>query len=415
MPPQTRLRAASKSATPGSIKQARAVVSPSKRIKTEQSTSTLPEGKSPIKRKTKTVVKQALLEPVPPPPRWKETYGLIEEQRKTFIAPVDTMGCDKAGDAPETSHLIERSERDRRLSCLVSLMLSSQTKDEVTAQATLNLRLHLKNSLTVDSLREATVEEIAECIKKVGFWNKKAQFIKLMADDLFLKHDSDVPKTLDELVALKGVGPKMAFLALSNAWSINLGIGVDTHVHRISNRLGWVKTNDPEGTRINLESWLPKHLYQDINHLLVGFGQVICLPIGPKCEDCYVGKIGGLCPSSKIESNLTKLRRVKSNSSSPRKVSNRSPSRAHIPIKLEEQEVKKDGDEEEEEYKPKSKSSRFFQNLGIVKQEEEDSIVDIKEEPHNNRNAVDPSSPLTELDNDLDNLQSCSTHQSLNW
>ncbi|KAI9630643.1 hypothetical protein KEM48_013799 [Puccinia striiformis f. sp. tritici PST-130] len=108
--------------------------------------STLPE-EIANQEKTKTIVKQALLEPVPPPPRWKETYGLIEEQRKTFIAPVDTMGCDKAGDAPETSHLIERSERDRRLSCLVSLMLSSQTKDEVTAQATLNLRLHLKNLL----------------------------------------------------------------------------------------------------------------------------------------------------------------------------------------------------------------------------------------------------------------------------
>ncbi|POW20130.1 hypothetical protein PSHT_03800 [Puccinia striiformis] len=411
MPPQTRLRAASKSATPGSIKQARVVVSPSKRIKTEQSTSTLPEGKSPIKRKTKTVVKQALLEPVPPPPRWKETYGLIEEQRKTFIAPVDTMGCDKAGDAPETSHLMERSERDRRLSCLVSLMLSSQTKDEVTAQATLNLRLHLKNSLTVDSLREATVEEIAECIKKVGFWNKKAQFIKLMADDLFLKHDSDVPKTLAEDSAMiqTGVGPKMAFLALSNAWSINLGIGVDTHVHRISNRLGWVKTNDPEGTRINLEIST-----KILIHLLVGFGQVICLPIGPKCEDCYVGRIGGLCPSSKIESNLTKLKGLNLIHQVPEKSVNRSPSRAHISIKLEDEAVKKD-DEEEEEYKPKLKSSRFFQNLGIVKQEEEDSIVDIKEEPHNNRNAVDPSSPLTELDNDLDNLQSCSTHQSLNW
>jgi endonuclease-3 len=187
-------------------------VSPSKRPAPSQGTS--PE-KSPSKKKTKTIVKQALLNPVPPPARWKETYGLIEEQRKTFIAPVDTMGCDKAGDVgpnyqPKSTsdpmissqdkidQLKQRSERDRRLSCLVSLMLSSQTKDEVTAQATFNLRLHLKDSLTVDSLRNATLTEIENCINKVGFWKKKAQYIKLMADDLFFKHDSDVPKTLGQ-------------------------------------------------------------------------------------------------------------------------------------------------------------------------------------------------------------------------
>jgi endonuclease-3 len=211
MPPRTRLRTAAGHATNSvstpAIKQSPSeVVSP---VKRSQSSQALSPEKSPSKKKSKTIVKQALVEPVPPPPRWREAYALITEQRKTFIAPVDTMGCDKAGDMilekiasgesinqESVEKMKERFERDRRLACLVSLMLSSQTKDEVTAQATLNLRLKLKNSLTVDSLRGASLEEIESCINKVGFWKKKAQYIKLMADDLFIKHQSDVPKTL---------------------------------------------------------------------------------------------------------------------------------------------------------------------------------------------------------------------------
>lgn len=217
MPPRTRLRTAAGQATnsvstPAIQPSLSKVVSPLKRSQSSQALS--PE-KSPSKKKSKTIVKQALVEPVPPPPRWREAYALIKEQRQTFIAPVDTMGCHKAGDVilakngtgdsisqEGVEKMKERSERDRRLACLVSLMLSSQTKDEVTAQATLNLRLELKNSLTVDSLREASLEEIESCINKVGFWKKKAQYIKLMADDLFIKHQSDVPKTLGKYYSI---------------------------------------------------------------------------------------------------------------------------------------------------------------------------------------------------------------------
>ncbi|KAA1106728.1 DNA N-glycosylase and apurinic/apyrimidinic (AP) lyase [Puccinia graminis f. sp. tritici] len=423
MPPRTRLRTVTlqrtKSAPASSVQKLPAKdASPTKRPAPSQGTS--PE-KSPRKKKPKTIVKQALLNPVPPPARWKETYGLIEEQRKTFIAPVDTMGCDKAGDVgpdyqlkstsdstisqDKIDQLNQRSERDRRLSCLVSLMLSSQTKDEVTAQATLNLRLYLKDSLTVDSLRNASLAEIENCINKVGFWKKKAQYIKLMADDLFFKHDSDVPKTLDELVALKGVGPKMAFLALSNAWAINLGIGVDTHVHRISNRLGWLQTSDPEATRINLESWLPRDLFQEINHLLVGFGQVICLPVGPKCEDCYVGKVPGLCPSSKVEANRQKLKpqltkRAKSTASST--PSPKKPSRAHIAIKLEETDAVDHPDQKTSKQSPRLRSSRFFQNgHHSVKQEGQDPVIKDEDQDQGEKPEVDnkPTRPKSENGN----------------
>lgn len=97
-------------------------------------------------------------------------------------------------------------------------------------------------------------------------------------------------------MALPGVGPKMAHLTLQVAWRNVVGIGVDTHVHRISNRLGWVKSNTPEQTRVQLEQWLPRDYWGAVNVLLVGFGQKVCLPIGPRCAEC---KVNSLCPTGR--------------------------------------------------------------------------------------------------------------------
>jgi len=126
-------------------------------------------------------------------------------------------------------------------------------------------------------------------------------YIKQAAEKLRDEFDSDVPKTVDELCSLPGVGPKMAFLALQVAWDLNHGIGVDVHVHRITNRLGWHRkpTKTPEETRLNLQSWLPKDRHREINHMLVGFGQVICQPVNPKCGECVLST-EGLCPSAKV-------------------------------------------------------------------------------------------------------------------
>jgi endonuclease-3 len=122
----------------------------------------------------------------------------------------------------------------------------------------------------------------------------------------------------DALLAINGVGPKMAFLYLQSI-GMNEGIGVDVHVHRITHRLRWhnKEPKTPEETRLNLESWLPKEHHREINHMLVGFGQVICKPIGPRyvsrpdrsrrrveltaalcrCDLCHVAQVPGLCPS----------------------------------------------------------------------------------------------------------------------
>jgi endonuclease-3 len=139
--------------------------------------------------------------------------------------------------------------------------------------------------------------ELNGFINKVGFHNLKTKYIKQTAEILRDKFGSEIPDTIEGLVSLPGVGPKMAYLTLSAAWGRDEGIGVDVHVHRITNLWGWHKTQNPEQTRASLESWLPKDKWHDINNLLVGFGQTICLPVGRKCGDCRLSE-RGLCPSA---------------------------------------------------------------------------------------------------------------------
>jgi endonuclease III len=189
-------------------------------------------------------------------------------------------------------------------------MLSSQTKDATTAAAVSSL-LRLEGGLTPKSLLQTPRSTIEECINKVGFWRRKTDYILEAAKEIEENFGGDIPDTLQGLVSLKGVGPKMAYLCLQSAWGVNEGIGVDTHVHRITNRLGWhvPPTKDPEKTRVNLESWLPKEYYDRINIVLVGFGQTICVPVGPKCDLCDVAAVDGLCPSRKIPAK-TKKRKI---------------------------------------------------------------------------------------------------------
>ena len=95
----------------------------------------------------------------------------------------------------------------------------------------------------------------------------------------------------------------MAYLCMSAAWGRTEGIGVDVHVHRITNLWGWHKTKTPEETRAALEAWLPRDRWHEINHLLVGFGQTVCLPVGRKCGECTLGQ-RGLCPSAVVEKKM---------------------------------------------------------------------------------------------------------------
>ncbi|KAG1749554.1 DNA glycosylase [Suillus lakei] len=255
----------------------------------EEDTNSRVKAKSPKKPKS---IPQSLDNPHPAPPHWKEAYDSIKEMRAQTVAPVDTMGCDQAQHD-------EKDPKNRRFAVLVSLMLSSQTKDEVTDAAVKKLRAAVGGTLSVAAIISAEDSTIADAIAKVGFWRRKTGYIKKAALRLRDDFDSDVPKTVDELCSLLGVGPKMAFLTLHVAWNLNHGIGVDVHVHRITNRLGWHQrpTKKPEETRLNLQSWLPIELHREINYMLVGFGQTICVPVGPKCDSCALST-KGLCPSA---------------------------------------------------------------------------------------------------------------------
>ncbi|GBB91999.1 hypothetical protein RclHR1_01950011 [Rhizophagus clarus] len=231
-------------------------------------------------------------EPPTPPTSWEEVYNAIKEYRKNIIAPVDTMGCERLADEP-SDHITPQTSR---FQTLVSLMLSSQTKDHVTAAAVQNLRQKLPGGLNLDSILQVDEKFLDECISKVGFHRKKATYLKQSAKKCKEEYDGDIPNTVEGLMKLPGVGPKMAYLCMQVAWKQNEGIGVDVHVHRITNRLGWCNTEQagPEATRKVLESWLPRSLWREINPMLVGFGQTTCFPQYPKCSNCPVKK---MCPS----------------------------------------------------------------------------------------------------------------------
>ncbi|OXB81874.1 UNVERIFIED_CONTAM: hypothetical protein H355_015071 [Colinus virginianus] len=184
------------------------------------------------------------------PENWRQQLERIREMRRHRDAPVDEMGVDKCYDTSAPPQVM-------RYQVLLSLMLSSQTKDQVTSAAMLRLR---QRGLTVDSILQMDDATLGQIIYPVGFWRNKVKYIKQTTAILKQKYGGDIPSTVEELVKLPGVGPKMAHLAMNIAWNSVSGIAVDTHVHRITNRLKWVKkeTRYPEETRVALEDWLPR-------------------------------------------------------------------------------------------------------------------------------------------------------------
>ncbi len=180
---------------------------------------------------------------------------------------------------------------------LIATVISQRTKDEVTYEVAARL---FKRYPDAASLKDAPVTEIAELIYPAGFYREKARKIKEIARIIHEKYGGRVPDTLEELLRLPGVGRKTANIVLSRCYERD-AIAVDTHVHRISNRLGWVNTKTPEETEKELMKILPRRYWRDINELLVMFGRTICRPVAPKCQICpikdycryYKEKVGG--------------------------------------------------------------------------------------------------------------------------
>jgi endonuclease-3 len=167
---------------------------------------------------------------------------------------------------------------------LISTVLSLRTKDEVTALASERL---FKLASTPEDMLKLPVDEISRTIYPVGFYKTKAGTIQEICRNLIDRFDSKVPDTIEELLTLKGVGRKTANLVVSLGYNKD-GICVDTHVHRISNRLGYVKTKTPEQTEYALRDKLPRKYWAVDNTLMVAFGKKICLPVSPLCSKCRV-------------------------------------------------------------------------------------------------------------------------------
>jgi endonuclease-3 len=188
------------------------------------------------------------------------------------------------------AHLDELArERQDPFKILISTILSARTKDTNTREATKKLFSRYKNS---NEIANAPVSELEELIYKAGFYRVKSRRIKEVAQIIENEYQGIVPEEKKDLLSLPGVGSKTANCVLVYAFK-KPAIPVDTHVHRISNRLGWVHTKVPEITEKRLMEIVPKGQWIRINRLFVRFGQEICLPNNPKCEICPLNDV---CP-----------------------------------------------------------------------------------------------------------------------
>ncbi|HUI87022.1 MAG TPA: endonuclease III [Nitrososphaerales archaeon] len=171
---------------------------------------------------------------------------------------------------------------------LIGTILSHRTRDENTTKATENL---FSVYTTPSELASADESEVKRLIRPSGFYNVKARNIIRVAKQLIEEHGGRVPNSMDELLTLHSVGRKTANCVLVYAFNTP-AIPVDTHVHRISNRLGLVRTKTPEETEAELVETVPRRYWLDLNDLFVRFGQTTCKPIGPKCGSC---SLTGVC------------------------------------------------------------------------------------------------------------------------
>lgn len=175
---------------------------------------------------------------------------------------------------------------DSPFKVLISCILSLRTQDNTTAQASRRL---FALADTPHTMRQLSIEKIERAIFPVGFYRTKAKTISEICGTLIERYGGNVPDDIDELIKLKGVGRKTANLVVTLGYN-KPGICVDTHVHRISNRWGYIKTPTPEKTEVALREKLPKQYWIQYNDLLVSFGQHLCRPISPLCSQCPVLK-----------------------------------------------------------------------------------------------------------------------------
>jgi len=183
---------------------------------------------------------------------------------------------------PIVSDLAEKESTPFQI--LISTLISLRTKDEITEVATHRLFALVS---TPSEMLKLSEDQIINAIYPAGFYRNKSKTILHVCRELVEKYDSHVPDSIEELLTLKGVGRKTANLVVTLGYG-GEGICVDTHVHRISNRLGYVRTKTPEETEYALREKLPRKYWTEYNTIMVAFGRNICRPVSPLCTQCPV-------------------------------------------------------------------------------------------------------------------------------
>jgi len=210
-------------------------------------------------------------------PKWEEIFGALEKWREELSA---------ASDADPSVNTVAEHYRRDAWAVLVSTIISLRTKDEVTLAASERLLEKAPRPAELAAMKETAIEKL---IYPAGFYRNKASSLKKIAAILLEQYGGKVPSSMDELLALPGVGRKTANLVLNEAFDID-AICVDIHVHRISNRCGWLSGKTPEETEMILREILPQKYWKRINYLLVLYGQNLCRPVSPFCSRCVIRK-----------------------------------------------------------------------------------------------------------------------------
>ncbi|MDO8642484.1 MAG: endonuclease III [Candidatus Woesearchaeota archaeon] len=198
-------------------------------------------------------------------------YQILEKEVKNYKVPIVDLIKIQTNDPEKV---------------LIATILSARTKDQTTAAACRKLFSRIHHVADLGTLSEKEIEQL---IYPVGFYKTKARHLKQLPLVLQEKFGGTIPQTVEELIELPGVGRKTANLVVAVGFQ-KPGMCVDTHVHRISNRLGYVKTKTPYETEMALRKKLPKEYWEKINSMLVAFGQHTCTPISPHCSRCPIRK-----------------------------------------------------------------------------------------------------------------------------
>ena len=213
-------------------------------------------------------------------PRRRSAVGVVMRRLGRAIARMEVPAVEK----------LAAEQRGSPFHVLIATLLSAQTKDAVTHEASTRLFEHAGGPAAMARLELAVIERL---IYPVSFYRNKARHVKETCRRLVEDFDGQVPGTMAELLTLPGVGRKTANLTLIVAHRSASNICVDTHVHRISNRLGWVDTRTPEQTEQALYEVAPRRWWAVINLYLVTWGQNVCRPVYPRCDACALDE---LCP-----------------------------------------------------------------------------------------------------------------------